>query len=299
MGEAIEDPDLHDETARAVRAVARVVEPIHAVAYYTPEIKRFREDGFRGWWHAYMAYRPAPMGAVTASTAIAVLYNFAPDMVERAIPGVWDIMAPEQVIERRDELVRAALARLLDDGALDTEVAEAAALARSACAGLPVEARPLFAAHAALPWPSEPAMVLWHACTLLREFRGDNHNLVLAAHGVDGVECHVLMAAHGHGNQPTLEGIRGWTRDEWLAAVGRLGDRGWVGDDGGYTDAGRAARVTIERETDDLSAAVVANLGSSGAARLATVGASVCAHIIAAGAGAGVWPPPGVMKPDP
>lgn len=299
MGEAIDDPDLQDETAQAARALARVVEPIHAVAYYTPEVNGFRDDGFRGWWHAYMAYRPAPMGAVTAATAIAALYNFAPDMVERAIPGVWEIMSPERVIERRDELVRSALDRLFADGVLTAEVTEAAELAREACTDLAVEARPLFAAHAALPWPADPAMVLWHACTLLREFRGDNHNLVLAAHGVDGVECHVLMAAHGHGNQPTLEGIRGWTRDEWLAAVARLGNRGWVDTDGTYTDGGRAARVAIERETDELSAAAVANLGADGSTRLAELGSAICGHLIASGAGAGVWPPPGVMKPDP
>ena len=149
MGEAIDDPDLQDETARAARALARVVEPIHAVAYYTPEINGFRDDGYRGWWHAYMAYRPAPMGAITAPTAIATLYNFAPTMVERAIPGVWDIMSPDRVIERRDELVRAAMGRLFADGALADEVAEAAELARQACADLPVVARPLFASHAA------------------------------------------------------------------------------------------------------------------------------------------------------
>lgn len=298
MGEAIDDPDLSDQTHQAARALARVVEPIHAVAYYTPEINGFRDDGFRGWWHAYMAYRPAPMGAVTASTAIAALYNFAPPMVERAIPAVWDIMSPDRVIARRDELVGAAFDRLLADSSVQAEVAEAAELARAACDHLPVEARPLFASHAALPWPTDPAMVLWHACTLLREFRGDNHNLVLAAHGVDGVECHVLMAAHGHGNQPTLEGIRGWTRDEWLAAVGRLGDRGWVADDGSYTDAGRAARVAIERETDALSSTAVTTLGTADVERLITLGGTISAFLIESGAGAGVWPPPGVMKPD-
>ncbi|MEM7286098.1 MAG: hypothetical protein AAF480_07080 [Actinomycetota bacterium] len=298
MGEAIEDPGLTDETAQATRALARVVEPIHAVAYYTPEINGFRDDGFRGWWHAYMAYRPAPMGAVTAPTAIAALYNFAPAMVERAIPGVWELLAPTAVIARRDELVRAAFERLLADGRLDADVAEAAELARTACVGLPVEARPLFAAHAALPWPSDPAMALWHACTLLREFRGDNHNLVLAAHGVDGVECHVLMAAHGHGNQPTLEGIRGWTREEWRAAVERLGERGWVGADGAYTDAGRVARTAIERETDALTSVAVLDLGPHDTARLTSLGGTICEFLIASGAGAGVWPPPGVMKPD-
>src|SRR5512132_3432075 len=32
--------------------------------------------------------------------------------------------------------------------------------------------RPLFAAHATLPWPDRPHLALWHAATLYREFRG-------------------------------------------------------------------------------------------------------------------------------
>ncbi len=37
------------------------------------------------------------------------------------------------------------------------------------------QGRPLYAAHAELPWPDEPHLVLWHAVTLLREYRGDGH----------------------------------------------------------------------------------------------------------------------------
>ena len=37
------------------------------------------------------------------------------------------------------------------------------------------EDRPLYAAHAELDWPDEPQLVLWHAVTLLREYRGDGH----------------------------------------------------------------------------------------------------------------------------
>ena len=298
MGQAIDDPELNDETAQAARALARVVEPIHCIAYYTPEINELRDDGFKGWWHAYMAYRPAPMGPVSAGTVVAAFYNFAPRMVERAVPGVWDVLSPDAVIARRDELVARAWARVFADGVLADEIAEAAELSRAACADLPTGARPLFAAHAELPWPDDPAMVLWHASTLMREYRGDTHNVVLAANAIDGVECHVLMAAHGHGNQPTLESIRGWTREEWLAAVARLTERGWVDTTGGYTAAGREARAIVERETDTLSAQAVATLGPERAARLTQLNGAICDHLRETGSSAGVWPPPGVMKPD-
>ena len=46
---------------------------------------------------------------------------------------------------------------------------------------VPPGARVLYAAHTALPWPQEPHRMVWHASTLLREHRGDGHNLALAA----------------------------------------------------------------------------------------------------------------------
>ena len=83
-----------------------------------------------------------------------------------------------------------------------------------------IEARPLAASFAALDRPDGSAAIdLWHTCTLWREYRGDGHNLALANAGIDGLEAHLLMAAHGRGNQPTITGIRGWTAEEWGAAL--------------------------------------------------------------------------------
>ena len=49
------------------------------------------------------------------------------------------------------------------------------------------EGRPLFAGHVSLPWPDEPHLVLWHAQTLLREYRGDNHIAALTDRRADRV----------------------------------------------------------------------------------------------------------------
>ena len=73
---------------RPIRQLSRAVEAIHTLSYYSPEISRFTDAGFRGWWHAYFAYRAAPMGAVDAATVEATFYNFAPRMVARAVDQI-------------------------------------------------------------------------------------------------------------------------------------------------------------------------------------------------------------------
>jgi hypothetical protein len=281
---------------RLVRRLSRSVEAIHTLTYYTPEITRLTDEGFRGWWHAYFAYRAAPLGPVGAPVVAATFYNFAPRMVARAVPGVWDIMTPEAVLTRRGELVAEAVDRIWGDGRLDGVITEAADLARAALADIEIEARPLAAAHAALDWPDRPGPALWHACTIWREYRGDGHNIALAGAGIDGVEAHVLMAAHGRGNQATITGIRGWTPQEWAAATRRLADRGIVEADGSYTEAGRRFRSDIESATDDRSARPLATLGVDRATRLQDLLASLTADLLASGAVPGVWPPPTVLK---
>lgn len=306
MGEVPKDA-TPDAAGRLTRDLARVVEPFHAVTYYSAEINGFRDDGFKGWWHAYFAYRPAPMGPVDVPVVAATFYNFHPRMIERAVPGVWDIMAPADAVTRRAELVAASMARIFADGRHEAVLARAAGLARRAMSELRTGARPLFAAYAALDWPdpadpaltpaARSAMVLWHACTLWREYRGDSHNIALAAAEIDGVECHVLMSASGHGNQPTIAGIRGWTEDEWRAAAGRLADRGLIDGDGAYTDRGRQFRHELERTTDRLSGEPAAILGANGGARLLADLTELVDHLKATGEVSGVWPPPTVLKP--
>ena len=69
---------------------------------------------------------------------------------------------------------------------------EALAIARDVCAALSPQGRPLYAAHADLPWPEDDLLALWHAATLVREHRGDGHVAVLQTHGLDPVEATVL-----------------------------------------------------------------------------------------------------------
>ncbi|WP_147280477.1 SCO6745 family protein [Marinitenerispora sediminis] len=123
------------------------------------------------------------------------------------------------------------------------DIAEAAGLARRAALSAIEQphGRPLFAAHATLDWPDEPHLVLWHAQTLLREFRGDGHLAALLTAGLDPVEALVTHAAAGQADAHRPRTSRGWPREAWASAADRLRDRGQV--TGGWRPAGRTRRT--------------------------------------------------------
>jgi hypothetical protein len=134
--------------------------------------------------------------------------------------------------------------------------AMAARQVRTLVDGCDVRARPLFAAHAGLPWPdvdADPWLALWHGVTLLREFRGDGHLHVLAGERLSGCEAMVLALRwrdHGAAADESTAADRGWTAGEIADAYAGLAARGWVDDRRDLTDAGRRARAAIEATTD-------------------------------------------------
>jgi hypothetical protein len=280
------------------RRLARLHGPFHNVTYYAPEIAGFTEAGMWGWWMAYFAYRSAPLGPVPTHVVVSSFYGFAPAMVNRALPAAWEVLAPPAVQDLRLGLVDRALHRLLGPWLARPELARAADLARRAAEACDPSGRVLFAGYSALPWPGTSALDLWHACTLLREHRGDSHHLALAAAGVDGVECHVLMAAHGHGNRASILPIRGWTEAEWTAAQDRLAGRGWLAAGGALTPAGRAGRAAIEAHTDDLTSGSTRQLGPGGLEQLEQLMDPWLRTLRDEGGMPDRWPPPHLLRPD-
>jgi hypothetical protein len=254
------------------RKTWRTLEPIHGMVYFAPEaVEAYAALGIGGT-DGYFASRAAAMGPVGAEVVIATFFNFAPDLVRHAIPAVWTIATPEQIVAARHDAAATMLRRVLE-GVPDVDeehVGEAATLARRAATEATrwPEGRPLFAGHAALDWPDDPLLVLWHAQTLLREFRGDGHIAALTAEGVDAVEALILHAATGEVPAAILQGSRQWSDDEWSAGRERLRSRGWLDADGELTEDGLAHRRWVEDRTDALAAPAYAPLGEDGCARL-------------------------------
>lgn len=248
----------------------RTLEPFHGMIYFVPEAdERYQAIGLEPGRMGYFASRSAAMGPVPAEVVIATFFNFNPDIVRSVIPRAWGIASPEAVVGARMAAVDAALTRLLGNATAGGDMVEAAGLARVAAQACDPAGRPLFGGHASLPWPDEPHLVLWHAITLLREFRGDGHVAAMVAEGVaDGCEALVLHAATGDIPAGVLQASRAWPVEKWEATVERLGSRGWIERSGGLTEAGRAHRDRVEALTDRAALAPWEALGADECDRL-------------------------------
>jgi hypothetical protein len=251
------------------RKMWRTLEPFHGFVYFADEAQAaFAAAGLSGDRMGYFASRSAAMGAVPADVVIATFYNFHPDLVRRCIPEAWSLATPDAVLSARLEAVDAGLRRMLGADVESPAMAEAAGLARRAAEHCPPAGRALFAGHASLPWPDAPHLVLWHAITLLREFRGDGHIAALVADDVGACQALVVHGATGDVPPAVLQSSRAWPDDEWAVAVAELRSRGWLDDAGALTATGKEHRQWVEDRTDALALAPWRALGQDGADRL-------------------------------
>ncbi len=273
--------------AITARKTWRSMEAVHGMIYFTPDAAAaYAAVGVTKPRMGYFASRVAAMGAVPAEVVIATFYNFHPGLVRRSMENAWTLASPPALLTARLNAVDSSLTRAFGPEVLESvELAEAAGLTQRAAlvACERLEGRPLFAAHASLPWPDEPHLVLWHGQTLLREFRGDGHIAALTLEGLSGLEALISHAASGDVPATVLQASRSWSDDEWAAGVEGLAARGLVNADGSFTDAGRAQRTAIEDATDRAAAAPWMALGDDACLTLKGTGRKLTELVMAAG----------------
>lgn len=237
------------------------LEPISAMIFFSPEaFEEYSALGLDGW-SGYFCSRSAPMGAVSPEVVVATFYNFSPSIVRPNIR--WDVASPEAVLAARNEGARRTLHRVMDEenGQAPPPLGRAIELLREAVAACPPEGRPLAAGNAALPWPEDELVALWHGATVLREFRGDGHVAVLVGHNVGPVDAILLHAGYIGGKIDFLKATRQWDDDAIAAGIARLVDRGFMTPEGALTDGGEKFRGMLEHDTDRLAAAPFKALG--------------------------------------
>jgi hypothetical protein len=267
--------------------VHRAIDLLHAFMYFVPEAEEeLTGVGLRPGRMGYFASRSAPMGPVSAGVTAATFYNFNPEIVARHIPRAWGLASIEDILAARLRIADRALRRLLSDEiAKAPAVAEAAELTRAATLGLPTAGRPLYAGHAGLDWPDEPHLALWHGATLLREFRGDGHVAVLLTAGVSGLDALVTHTATGRGfTEQAAKATRGWSDEQWTAAVENLRGRGLLDAKGALTHDGIEHRAVLEHATDELAAQPWRTLGVERTERLVELGKALSRQVVNAGA---------------
>jgi hypothetical protein len=269
------------------RKTWRTLEPYHGMIYFAPEAaERYAALGIEGR-AGYFASRAAAMGPVCAEVVIATFFNFNPDLVRAAIPAAWQTTTTEELLRARVDAADAALRRVLGDAVAAPEMARAAVLARTAAdaACEQLDGRPLFAAHARLDWPDEPHLVLWHAQTLLREYRGDGHVAALTASGLTGVEALVVHAATGEVPAEVLMATRAWSEEQWAAGVESVRSRGWLadGDELRLSAAGADHRREVEDTTDRLAVHAYSALGEEACSELRGLARPFSQSVVASG----------------
>jgi len=252
------------------RAMFQVYEPIVLTGSGAPELQTIcKQLGLSEHRMSYYAVRAAALGQVAAEVVSATFYHHTVEMVSPAIPLAWSIASPERIVAARFEAVDQALRRLLPQQIESAEIVEAVELVREAMVGCSIAGRPLFAAHAALAWPSEPHVALWHGLNLFREHRGEGHtSAVMAARLTPEQTAPLLIAATGEARDGRSWR---WPDDVWNQAVAELQERGWLDDAGVLTDEGLAARTRIEDETDGLALGPWLQLGKERTHRLWTL----------------------------
>jgi len=270
------------------RTTWRALEPVHAMIYFAPEAQEeYAALGFDVKGNRALGYFPpraAALGRVGPGLVHATFFNFSRFAVEFGITGAWDTASPEQVLQARLRGADRALRRMCGDLLDGPEVPEAVELARTAASGCRTEGRPLYAAHADLPWPELPHLQLWHAIALLREFRGDGHIAMLVTEGLSGLEAAVLHVASGDSwSRKGLQTTRAYSDEEWDGAVAGLAERGLLTPDAQYTDAGRAQHKRIEDGTDRLALLPWEHLGQAGCARLRELVSPLSKAVVDAG----------------
>jgi hypothetical protein len=269
------------------RGAHNATNSLHSLIYFVPETEQqLTSVGLRAGRMCYFAGRAAPMGAVGSGVVTATFYNFSPHLVAGSIPLAWGLASPQAVVGARLAAADAALARLLGpDVIASADMVTMAALLRDAAGACTAEGRPLYAGHADLGWPDAPHLVMWHAVSLLREYRGDGHTCALACAGLSGIEALATHTATGKGFLPEFaRASRGWSQEEWDSAVSGLAARGLLDDQGALTPAGHELRAQVEDQTDRLAAPPWQYLGERRTEDVVRIGKAMTRAVLTAGA---------------
>ncbi|WP_253778969.1 SCO6745 family protein [Goodfellowiella coeruleoviolacea] len=254
----------------AVREVSLAVNAAHRFIYLVPESEEEAATlGVTASRPRYFAFRAAALGAVPWQVVLATFYGFSPRSV-RQMAGVWDVAPPERWQAARFAAAGRAMRRVGVPLTAE-QIAAARSLIDPVVAAADHAGKPLAAANASVALPADPLVALWQQITVLREWRGDAHLVVLADNRLGPCDCNVLQTATGRLPLGLVRTTRQWSDEEWAGATARLVARGWLNADGTVTEAGAAARERIEVETDEHCAALWTPIGAEGARRLASL----------------------------
>ena len=264
------------------RRLWEAVEPLHAVAYFSPlPAQEAMRLGLKGWWMGYFAGRFAPLGPIGPAPATAMAFGFAPWMVARALPDAWHLAPPAAVMDSRIRSSGAALATAL--AGADDQVAVLGDLMAEAVTGCRFDGRPLAAGWSQVEVPQDPFERLWVLAGVLREHRGDGHVAAAVGLGLSGLETTITHVGAGALSRDLIQSKRGWTDEDWELAERLLVGRHLLDSAGRLTGTGEVLRQELEDATDRLARGPVDRLGVTRIEDLVRIAAPLARRLIDGG----------------
>jgi hypothetical protein len=239
------------------RALRDAIEPIATICFWSePSYDRYAAKGL-DFLIGYVWGRGSVLGEAEGTVAAAAFGVFEPGLIAslfntgRATCSLADIRAAKE---------SGAVTALREVLGTPDGLADAIAALRRGVGAADPAGRAMHAGLTALPWPDHELGRLWHACSILREHRGDGHLAACVAAGLTGLESNLLTELRVGWDPLAYTSTRGWSPDAMQAATQALTDRGLIAD-GSLTDEGNRLRDGLEQTTDRLVQPVVDAIG--------------------------------------
>ena len=259
-----------DELSTKARALGGALEPFVGQVYFSREChQNYTALGFQpspGEMNgvalpegvAYFTSRGSLMGQVPGELVAAAFAVFNPIVVIPSVTAGWQITDAATICAARRNGAIAQLERII--GAKPGGVGNIRPILERAVGVLRPEGRPLYAGTLSQPVPETDLGACWHYGDMLREYRGDSHTAAWIAAGLDATEIGLLTELFWGLPLKSYSRTRGWSEDDYVAAIDRLTSRGLIAD-GAFTTKGRELRESVEVHTDDQMRAVLAVIG--------------------------------------
>ena len=248
------DDDWITLTARAGRACHDLVGWLMWDAAAIARYEALGVPNGAGW---IVAWRLAPLGAITPAAAAAATYSIHPDLIAVLMTTYRNVTDEAAISAVRNASIEPGLADVAPG--VGGDIAPLGVDLWRGVDSVHHGARPMFAAHRGETRPDtdRPILSPWLAANCLRELRGDNHWALCAAADLDEVEVGLLNSA--------MIDVEEYGGEEWIARSRGNDDgaiaRGWdrleakgLADDRALNDEGRRFRRRLERRTDELTA---------------------------------------------
>lgn len=258
------------DVSQIARALGGALEPVVGQVYFSPECHaNYVALGFQpspGDMNgvampemiSYFTSRGSLMGQVPGELVAAAFSVFNPVIVIPAVTAGWQITDASTVCTARRDGAIAQLERVL--GHAPDGVDDVRNVLRRVVDVLRPEGRPLYAGTLSQPVPTTALGAVWHYGDMLREFRGDCHTAAWIAAGLDATEIGLLTELFWGLPLKSYSRTRGWSEEDYAAAIERLESRGLIRD-GAFTPSGRDLREQVEVATDLQMTAAIRALG--------------------------------------